>query len=76
MNIEKAMEFIVAQQAQFEANFGKAEARFARSEARFAQAEKHLDRMERLVARKTTISSPSLPDTVCRCGRIFGGTRR
>ena len=43
MNVEKTMEFILEQQAQFEANFAKAE-------LRFVQAEKRLDRIERLSA--------------------------
>jgi hypothetical protein len=48
MDVEKTMNFILSQQAQFEANFAKAEIRFARSERR-------LDRLERLSAQNNRI---------------------
>jgi len=48
MNVEKTMDFILAQQAQFEANFAKAD-------ARFGQAEKRLDRLARLLAQNNRL---------------------
>ncbi|MGH9430240.1 MAG: hypothetical protein ACRD3T_01720 [Terriglobia bacterium] len=61
MDVEKAIQFLLENQARFdarmEANFAKAEERFARAEERFAKAEerfakaeKRMDRIERVVA--------------------------
>ncbi len=54
MDIEKTIQFLLENQARFdarmEANFAKAEERFAKAEERFAKAEKRMDRVERVVA--------------------------
>ncbi|HUY13268.1 MAG TPA: hypothetical protein VMX16_06520 [Terriglobia bacterium] len=54
MDVEKTIQFLLENQARFDArmgaNFAKAEERFARAEVRFARAEKRMDRVERVVA--------------------------
>ena len=54
MDVEKTIEFLLENQARFdarmEANFAKAEERFAKAEVRFTKAEKRMDRVERVVA--------------------------
>lgn len=52
MDIEKTMEFILSQQAHFQAHF---EANFAKAEARFARSEKRLDRLERVSAQNNRL---------------------
>lgn len=47
MDINRTIEFIVDQQARFEANQARLEANFAKADARFVQAERRLDRVER-----------------------------
>jgi hypothetical protein len=49
------MEFILEQQARFEANQARFEANFAKADARFAQAERRLDRIERVVAQNNRL---------------------
>ena len=56
MNIERTMEFILSQQARFEANQAKFEANFAKADRRFLKAEKRLDRVERVVAQLASAS--------------------
>jgi len=70
MDIERTMEFILNQQARFEANqakfeanqakveanFAKADQRFLKVEKRLDRAEKRLDRTERVVAQLASAS--------------------
>lgn len=49
--LENTMQFMVEQQAKFEANFAAADKRFARAEGRLEQAERRMDRMERYADR-------------------------
>ena|SRR2546426_9620046 len=63
MDIERTMEFILNQQARFEANQAKFvanqakfEANFAKADQRFLKAEKRLDRVERVVAQLASAS--------------------
>ena len=69
MNIERTMEFILnqqarfeanqakfeANQAKFEANFAKADQRFLKAEKRLDRAEKRLDRLERVVSQTARV---------------------
>jgi len=56
MDVERTMEFILSQQARFEANQAKFEANFAKADQRFLKAEKRLDRVERVVAQLASAS--------------------
>src|SRR5436309_5023039 len=63
MDVERTMEFILnqqarfeANQAKFEANQAKFEANFAKADQRFLKAEKRLDRVERVVAQLASAS--------------------
>ena len=56
MNTERTMEFILKQQATFEANFAKADQRFLKTDQRFLKAEKRLDRIERVVGQFASAS--------------------
>ena len=63
MDIERTMEFILNQQARFEANQAKFvanqakfEANFAKADQRFLKAEKRLDRVDRVVAQLASAS--------------------
>jgi uncharacterized coiled-coil protein SlyX len=59
MNIERAIEFLIKNQARMDARldakFDRADQRFAQAEKRFAQTEKRLDRLERVVAQSNRI---------------------
>ena len=52
MDIERAIEFVVKNQARMDARF---DAKFDRADQRFAQTEKRLDRLERVVAQNNRI---------------------
>ncbi len=49
--LENTMQFIVEQQATFEANFARADDRFAQAEKRMKASERRLDRLERFADR-------------------------
>jgi len=66
MNIERAIEFIIKNQARMDARldakfdranerFAQAEKRFAQAEKRFAQAETRLNRLERVVTQNNRV---------------------
>ena len=55
MDLNKTMEFMLEQQARFEANQARFEANFAKADARFAKAEARLDRIERVVAQNNRL---------------------
>ena len=62
MDIERAIEFMLKQQARFdsnqakfEENQAKIEANFAKADQRFLQTEKRLDRLEHVVAQTTRV---------------------
>ncbi|HEV2178216.1 MAG TPA: hypothetical protein VGW33_13605 [Terriglobia bacterium] len=54
MNVEKTIEFMLAEQAQFQARSDASQARF---DANFARAEKRLDRIERVLTQTNRIVS-------------------
>ena len=55
MDVNKTIDFILDQQARFEANQARLEANFAKADGRFAQAERRLDRLERLVGQNNRL---------------------
>ncbi|MGH9327105.1 MAG: hypothetical protein ACRD2B_10560 [Terriglobia bacterium] len=52
MDVEKTIEFLLENQARFDARM---DANFAKAEARFVRAEKRMDRVERIVAQMATV---------------------
>ncbi len=52
MNIERAIQFLLKNQARMDARF---DAKFDRADERFAQAERRLDRLERAVAQNNRV---------------------
>jgi septal ring factor EnvC (AmiA/AmiB activator) len=54
MNLERAIEFLIKNQARMDARL---DAKFDRADQRFAQTEKRLDRLERAMAQNNRIVS-------------------
>lgn len=55
MDTDKTVEFILGQQARFEANQSRFEANFAKAEVRSARAERRLDRLEHALAQNNRL---------------------